>query len=595
MKKNCIFSFTLSGHGFSGAVCIDGDIKYATSLERITRIKNDILFPISKSDLETFGWNADPKTYTDFIDLEFDLQKDYSTVDIAKVEKFQLLLNYLLEVANITLDDVNTVVYSYRHNEIVRKFFYEKNPKIEFIVPEHHFSHACQAFLPSSFNDAAIMVVDGQGVPMKRTGGDQLSGSLSYGNGIAIETLWEFPVKYSLGGMYAEFTHKLGFKTNQEGKTMGLAAYGTSAIYDVLRKDLKFESLDFNFRKIFKKGLGFQNALYILPDYTSFLKQFEQRKKGEEFTQVHKDLAYAVQKLTEDVMVYLANWLYEKTGSKNLCIAGGVGLNCVANYQVLIRSKFENIFIHPNAGDNGLVVGQALYVYNILNKNPRVYIDTHDYLGKQYTEKEVENAVEKYRTDENLEIVKYENLNDLYVVMADAIADGYITSWFQGRSEFGPRALGNRSILADPRRHDMKDILNSRVKFRESFRPFTPSVLAERSHEFFELDIESPFMLLAPYVKSGKGELVPAITHADNTARVQTVSKEVNERYYGLISAFEKKTGIPMILDTSFNVADEPIVETPEDAIRCFLSTDIDVLTVDKYILKKKIKFVEKK
>lgn len=591
MKKNHILSFTLSGHGFSGAVCTDGIITYATSLERITRVKNDILFPISKADLETFGWKADPKTYIEQLDFEFDLQKDYSTVDIAKVEKFQILLNYLLDVAEITLDDVDCVVYSYRHNEIVRRFFKEKNPNIQFIVPEHHFSHACQAFLPSPFNEAAIMVVDGQGVPMARTGGDQLSGSLSYGNGIEIETLCEFPVRYSLGGMYAEFTKKLGFKTNEEGKTMGLAAYGTSAIYDELKKDLKFEEIDFDFRKIFKMGLGFHNALYKLPDYGNYLKKFETKKKGEDYTQTHKDLAYAVQKITEDVMVYLANWLHEKTGSKNLCIAGGVGLNCVANYQVLSRSKFDNIFIHPNAGDNGLVVGQALYVYNNLNRNPRKYIDTHDYLGREYSESYVSNVVDKYRKDDSISIQKCGNLQDLYDIMASAIADGYITSWYQGRSEFGPRALGNRSILADPRRSDMKDILNSRVKFRESFRPFTPSVLAERSEDFFELKIESPFMLLAPYVKPGKGDLVPAITHADNTARVQTVTRDVNERYYDLIKTFEKLTGIPMVLDTSYNVADEPIVETPEDAIRCFLSTDIDILGIDRYIIKKKAKF----
>lgn len=591
MKKNYILSFTLSGHGFSGAVCVDGVITHATSLERITRIKNDILFPISKADLETFGWKADPKHYMDQLDFEFDLQKDYATVDISKVEKFQSLLNYLLDVSEITLEDVDCVVYSYRHNEIVRRFFKEKNPNIEFIVPEHHFSHACQAFLPSPFDDAAIMVVDGQGVPMARTGGDQLSGGLYYGKGIQIETLWEFPVRYSLGGMYAEFTKKLGFKTNQEGKTMGLAAYGTSALYDVLKKELKFEELDFDFRKIFKKDMGFHSALYKLPDYIKFLRKFKDKTKGEDYTQEHKDLAYAVQKLTEDVMVHLANWLYEKTESKNLCISGGVGLNCVANYQVLSRSKFDNIFIHPNAGDNGLVVGQALYVYNILNKNHRAYIDTHDYLGKQYSEFEIDAAINSFRDNGAITIQKCEDLSELYDTMASAIADGYITSWYQGGSEFGPRALGNRSILADPRRKDMKDILNSRVKFRESFRPFTPSVLAERSSDFFELDIESPFMLLAPYVKPGMGELVPAITHADNTARVQTVTRDINERYYDLIKAFDKLTGIPMVLDTSYNVADEPIVETPEDAIRCFLSTDIDILGLDRYILRKKSKF----
>jgi carbamoyltransferase len=591
MKTKCILSFTLSGHGFSGAVCIDGDIKYATSLERITRIKNDILFPISKSDLKSFGWNDDPQRYVENIDLEFDLERDYSNIDLRAVEKFNLLLNYLLDAAKITFDDIDCVVYSYRHNKIVENFFKEKNPNIVFIVPEHHFSHSCQAFLPSEFNQAAIMVVDGQGVPMDRTNGDQLCGSLSFGNGIEIETLVEFPVKYSLGGMYAAFTSKLGFKTNQEGKTMGLAAYGTPELYNILRKELKFNSIDFDFKGIFKKGMKFHNALYILPNYNKFLKKFPKRKKDEPFTQTHKDLAYAVQKITEDVMIYLGNWLFEKTGSKNLCIAGGVGLNCVANYQVLINTKFDNIFIHPNAGDNGLVVGQALYVYNVLGRNPRNYVDTHDYLGKQYTNQEISEAIDGYKYIKDLEIIEYSEMEELYNVMADAIAKGYITSWFQGRSEFGPRALGNRSILADPRRSNMKDILNSRVKFRESFRPFTPSVLVERSNEFFELEIESPFMLLAPYVKKGKAEIVPAITHADNTARVQTVSKEVNERYYGLISAFERKTGVPMILDTSFNVADEPIVETPHDAIRCFLSTDIDLLGIGNFILKKKSKF----
>ena len=591
MKKNVILSFTLSGHGFSGAICIDGDIKYASSLERITRVKNDLLFPISKADLEVFGWKQDPQHYVDFLDYEFDLERDYSKVKISETENFQLLMNYLLEANDITLDDVEYVVYSYRHNEIVQQFFEEKNPKIKFIVPEHHFSHACQAYLPSPYQEAAIMVVDGQGVPMKRTGGDQLCGSLSYGKGSEIDTFIEFPVRYSLGGMYAEFTKKLGFKTNQEGKTMGLAAYGTSKYYNRLKGELKFEALDFNYRKLLKKGLGFHNALYKLPDYVNFLTKFQDRKSGEELTQDHKDLAYAVQKLTEDVMVYLANWLYEKTGSENLCVAGGVGLNCVANYQVLIRSKFKNIFIHPNAGDNGLVVGQALYVHNILNKNPRTYIDTHDYLGREYSEEQIQSTVNQYLDDEQIEIRKCENLEDLYSTMAQYIADGYITSWFQGRSEFGPRALGNRSIIADPRRSDMKGILNSRVKFRESFRPFTPSVLAERSNEFFDLDVESPFMLLAPYVKAGMGDVVPAITHEDNTARVQTVTQDVNERYYNLIKAFDKITGVPMVLDTSFNIADEPIVETPFDAIRCFLKTDIDVLAIDKFIFTKKNKF----
>lgn len=588
--KNCILSFTLSGHGFSGVVCQDGEITVATSLERITREKNDILLPITKVDLETFGWTSDPKVYQEHLDLPFDFQGDYSNVDFGRLEKFQLLLNYLLDAGGITLDDVNCVVYSYRYNESARKFFKERNPRIEFIVPEHHFSHACQAFLPSPFKEAAIMVVDGQGVPLARTGGDQLSGCLAYGKGNSVGILKDLPVRHSLGGMYSAFTKAVGFDTSEEGKTMGLAPYGKGTFYEVLKNDLKFNAFDFDIRnplKMLKRGFIPENVLYKLPAYGRFLRQFKLRQKGEELTDLHKDLAYAVQKLTEDVMVFLADWLYEKTGSKNLCIAGGVGLNCVANYQVFARSKFENIFIHPNSGDNGLAVGQALHVYNQLQGNNRKYVATTDSLGKLYSDSEIKKAVEAHKSNDSISVTEFEDLDHLYDLMASHIEAGRITSWFQGRSEFGPRALGNRSIIADPRRPDMKDILNSRVKFRESFRPFTPSVLAERCSDFFELDIDAPFMLLAAYVKPGKGALVPAITHVDNTARVQTVTRKVNAPYYDLIKAFERRTGIPMVLETSFNVAGEPIVETPEDAIRCFLSTDIDVLCIDRFFLSK--------
>lgn len=591
MTRKCILSFTLSGHGFSGALCIDGKIVVASSLERLTRVKNDILLPLSKLDLDTFGWKSDPSVYQKEIDLPFDFSERGAIVDFAELPKFQQFLSYLLDAGKIVIKDVDCVVYSYRHNEAARRYFASVNPKIEFIVPEHHYSHACQAFLPSPFEEAAIMVVDGQGVPLARAGGDQLSGCLAYGHGKEIDTLWEIPVRHSLGGIYSEFTKYIGFKTNEEGKTMGLAPYGNSEYYDVLKSELKFESKEFNIRRLVslaKRGFRPEDVLYQLPRYGDFLKKFPKRVKGEPLTDVHRNLAYAVQKITEDVMVHLANWLHEKTGSKNLCIAGGVGLNCVANYQVLIRSNFENIFTHPNPGDNGLAVGQALFAYCEVEGNQRNYVATHDYLGAEYTEDQYRRSVEALSSRDDIVVQEFSEMSGLYDAMAGAIAEGKITSWCQGRSEFGPRALGNRSILADPRRHDMKDILNSRVKFRESFRPFTPSVLAEKSSDFFELNIESPFMLLAAYVKKGKAELVPAITHEDNTARVQTVTPDINERYYGLISAFEKLTGIPMVLDTSFNIADEPIVETPDDAIRCFLSTDIDVLGVGRYLISKK-------
>ena len=583
----------MSGHGLSGVLCVDGEIVIASSLERLTRKKNDMLLPITKEDLKTFGWNSNPEIYKKNIDLEFDLENDFSIVDFNKLPNFLKLLDYLIDSRKLTLDDIDYVVYGYRYNDSVERFFKEKNPDIKFVVPEHHFGHACQAFLPSPYAESAIMVVDGQGVPLERTGGDQLSGCLAVGKGNNIEVLADLPVRHSLGGMYGAFTSKLGFKTNQEGKTMGLAPYGGSKFYDELKKDLKFNVKEFSvkdFKLLLKRGFKQREVLYQLPDFPLFLKQFPTRLETEEITDVHRDLAYAVQKLTEDVMIFLADWLYKNTGSKNLCIAGGVGLNCVANYQVLLHSKFENVFVHPNAGDNGLAVGQALYAYNILENNTRNYISTTDSLGKEYSANDIDDAINLYFDDEDLEIIKYDDLDQMYDLFASYVESGFITSWFQGRSEFGPRALGNRSIIADPRREDMKDILNSRVKFRESFRPFTPSVLAERCADFFELDIESPFMLFAAYVKEGMAEKVPAITHEDNTARIQTVTRDVNAPYYDMIAAFYKRTGIPLVLETSFNVADEPIVETPADAIRTFKSTDIDVLCLVNYIIKKKSK-----
>jgi len=589
--KECILSITTSGHGVGCSLCIKGQIVGATTLERITRKKYDILLPITKNDLETFGWLGNPNIYQESLDLPFDLDVDYSALDFNEVEDFQRMIDYVLSTGGVDIGDVDTVTYSYRYNENVKKYFTQKNRKIEFIVPEHHLAHACQAFLPSPFEDAAIMIVDGQGVPLARTGGDQLSGCLAYGKGNKIDMLFEFPVRHSLGGLYSYITKICGFKTNEECKTMGLASYGSMDYFNNLKKEIKFETTELDLRNIIrslKSGTLPAKQLYSFGRIEALLRKYKPRAKDEQYSDIYTGIAQAGQKIVEEVMIYLADWLHEKTGSKNLCIAGGVGLNCVANYQVLSKTKFDNIFVYPNAGDNGLPVGQSLYAYTMLGGNNRSYISTHDYLGKQYTPNEVRKAVDEYR-NKNVTIKEFQNMQDMYKAMAKHIADGNITSWWQGRSEYGPRALGNRSILADPRRKDMKDILNLRVKFRENFRPFTPSVLKERANEFFTLDIDSPYMLLAPYVQPGKADIVPSITHVDNTARVQTVTRDVNERYYDLIKAFEKITGVPVLLNTSFNVAGEPIVETPEDAIKCFLSTDIDILGIDNFMIMKEI------
>lgn len=588
--RSHILSLCLSGHGFSGCLCIDGSITVATSLERLSRKKNDILLPITSQDLETFGWHSNPELYKQNINLPFDFALDPSSIDFSALTGVNALLDYLLSNSSISHNQIDAVVYSYRYIPQVKRYFTLLFPNAQFIVPEHHESHSCQAFYSSPFESSAIMIVDGQGVPMERTYGDQLAGCLAFGQGTDITTLKELPVRHSLGGMYSSFTSKIGFKTNEEGKTMGLAAYGTDSIYTKLRKNLSLRPKKLsrtNLKQILKGNFNAVSDFYSLPDYIQELSHYTTRTKGTPITQIHCDLAYAVQKLTEDVLIYLANWLYDSTHSPNLTIAGGVGLNCVANYQVLIHSPFENIFIHPNPGDNGLVVGQALWAYTRHFQGGRNYEATNDYLGKEYSQEDIESALDCIRDSNDLSITHYSDLKDLCDTMAHHIAGGKITSWYQGRSEFGPRALGNRSILADPRNPNMKDILNSRVKFRESFRPFTPSVIADRCSEYFELDIPSPFMLHAAYVRPHAAPLVPAITHYDNTARIQTVSHDDNPRYFELISAFERLTSIPMLLDTSFNIADEPIVETPSDAVRCFLSTDIDVLCIGDYIITK--------
>ena len=334
-KRNYILSLCLSGHGFSGSIFINGKLKVATTLERITRVKNDILLPLNYQDLEDFGWKADPKIYNNTIDLPFDFTVDPNQVEFEKNKKFKALLKYLLEEADLKIFQLDCVVYSYRYISQAKKFFSKFAPKAEFLVPEHHLSHACQAYLTSPFDESAIMIVDGQGVPMERTFGDQLSGCIGYGNKNEVKILEELPVKYSLGSMYSSFTSKIGFKTNEEGKTMGLAPYGTSRIYNKLKQELIFNKKKYDFRnwkKLISKKFSPDYFPYVLPNYSRLLSKYPKRNKKDPIEKFHMDLAYAAQKITEDVMIYLGNRIYEKTKSKNLCIAGGVGLNCVANH-----------------------------------------------------------------------------------------------------------------------------------------------------------------------------------------------------------------------------------------------------------------------
>lgn len=523
-------------------LCLNGRITVATTLERLTRIKNDSLMR------HPFLGGG---------------------VDFNSLEKFHRLLNYLLDEVGLTLLEIDCVAWGGSHAVEARRFFLAVNPNIEFVEPPHHLAHACQAYLSSPFAKSAILILDGEGDPLSGH-----AGCLAYGEGNQITILRMLSAAESVGKMYAAFTEKIGFAPGEEGKTMGLAPYGQADVYEqlkVLHSDHRGEAA----------------PLVQLPPYATWLKSLPRRNPTAPLTDLDRNLAFATQKITEEVMLTLADWLYEKTGSQHLCIAGGVGLNCVANYLVATRSPFSQVFIHPNPGNNGLAVGQALHVYNQRRGHPRTYVATSDALGRAYSEATVQEVLATVPEGAGICVQKYEDLSALYQRVASAIEGGKIVGWFQGKSEFGPRALGQRSLLADPRRADMKDALNSRVKFREDFRPFAPSVLAERAPEFFELPGESPFMLLAATVKPGMEARVPAITHVDNSARVQTVKREQNAPYYDLIAAFDELTGIPMLLDTSFNVAGEPIVETPEDAIRCFLSTSIDVLCIDRFYVEK--------
>jgi carbamoyltransferase len=311
-----------------------------------------------------------------------------------------------------------------------------------------------------------------------------------------------------------------------------------------------------------------------------------QRPRETELDEFHQDIAHSGQRIVDEIMVKMATHVREQTGLENVCIAGGVGLNCVANWRILQESGFRNIFIQPAAGDSGGALGTAFYLYNSVLKHPRTFVMKHAYWGPSFTDEQMETALQA----NNIAYEYVDREEDLLSATAELIEKGQVVGWFQGRLEFGPRALGSRSLVADARNPKMKDIINAKVKFREAFRPFAPSVLRERAHEYFEMPegMDAPFMLLVPKVREDKRQVVPAITHQDGTGRVQTVTEQDNGRYYRLIRTFGERTGVPLVINTSFNVRGEPIVCTPQDAINTFVNTGIDVLVMGNYLVSQK-------
>jgi carbamoyltransferase len=452
--------------------------------------------------------------------------------------------------------------------ELQSRFHLKRRPELKFI--EHHLCHAASAFLISEFDEAAILTVDGRG--------ESTSTMMSVGKGSKITKLREIAVPHSLGHLYASMTDHLGFKPFfDEWKVMGMSAYGKDTYVKDFADMIRFD--DDGVYRLNLEYFSFHTHGQTKWLSEKFLAKFgPKRARGDEYTQHYYDLAYALQKLVETAGVRLARHMYATTGLPNLCMAGGVVLNCLMNREIVAHTGFENFFFQPIANDAGTSLGSALYHYHSSGDRPRDFVFDNVYWGPEFTDDEIEAALQSHA-------VKYHKTLHVAAETARHIADGKIVGWFQGRMESGPRALGNRSITTDPTRPDMKDKLNARVKRREGFRPFAPSVLEEKWQEYFTMpkNQPSPYMILIGDVIEGWKKKLPAITHVDGTARVHTVSRKVNPRYHELISEFEKISGVPVLLNTSFN-ENEPIVCGPDDAVRCFLRTEFDVLAIGNFI-----------
>lgn len=549
-------------HDAAACLVSDGKIVAAAQEERFNRDKYSQAFPINSINYCLQEANA---TIYD-VDCIVFYEKPYL--------KFSRILLSHLRFYPRTLPNFLDVMPAWFEDKLVVPLKLEKELgyKGKVLFSRHHLSHASSAFLVSPFDEAAIFTVDGVG--------ESATASTGYGRGNSIKIENEIHYPDSLGLLYSIVTTYLGFRVfSGEGKVMGLSAYGKPEYMDKFREIVDVKP-DGSFRLdpdyfAFNKGLRMYSR--------KFVKTFGKPRKPEsDFEQKDFDMAATLQKFLEETLITITRSLYERTKMDNLCMAGGVALNCVANYRILKETPFRNIFIQPAAGDSGTALGAAIGAYNMVLGNPRDFVMKSAGLGPAYSDSVIKRAL----VNSGMEFAEYGD-EDLLAETARRIADNRIIGWFQGRMEFGPRALGKRSILADPGNPDIKDILNSKVKKREWFRPFAPSVLEERADEFFELGSPSPYMLLAPPVREDKKNVIPGVTHVDGTARVQTVSKDADHRYWSLIKEFEKITGLPLVVNTSFNLRGEPIVCTPEDAIDCFKRSSIDHLVIGNFIASK--------
>ena len=553
-------------HDSAAALLRDGQLVAAASEERFTRVKADASFPTNAARfcLNKAGISIDDVDYLGFYDKP-----------MLKLER--LLLSHLQHFPKSKEQFVRAMPAWMKEKlpvrKVIRKELGWKRKPIWFC--EHHVSHAASAFFASPFDEAAIINMDGVGEWATATQG--------VGRGNSLELTHEIRFPHSLGLLYSTFTAYLGFKVNSgEYKVMGLAPYGQPRYVDRVKKlidvapDGSFR-LDMTYFD-FDWGLRMANEAFF-----DLMGQPPRQSGSEGMEEFYKDVARSLQEVVNEVMVKQACASYERTKLPNLCMAGGVALNCVANGHVLRESPFERLFVQPAAGDAGGALGVALWIHNMVLKRDRTWVMERADWGPEFSPEDIAGVLDHYGAT-------YTRLDDDAAVCEEAasqVADGQVVGWFQGRMEYGPRALGNRSILGDPRVLDMRDRINLKIKFREGFRPFAPSVLAEKADEWFDLrGHSSPFMLLVADVKEGK-RVVPAITHVDHSARVQTVSRETTPLYHALIAAFERQTGCPLVINTSFNVRGEPIVCTPEDAFQCFIRTHMDALVIGPFLLRK--------
>jgi len=584
-------------HDSAAATVVDGKIIAAAQEERFSRKKHDSRYPFNAVNyvLEASNLKLNKIDYIVFFEKPF-----------LKFER--LIETYVAFAPKGFKSFCMSMPIWLREKLFQKKFLFEKLKQHDdnfddinkIYFSEHHYSHAASAFYPSPFKDAVILTLDGVG--------EWATTTIAIGNGNEIKMLKEIHFPHSIGLLYSAFTYFTGFKVNSgEYKVMGLAPYGQPKYKDIIMKELVDLKDDGSFR-LNMKYFNYATGLTMINNkFEDLFGQKARNPHKDLLTQFHMDIASSIQNVTEEIVLKLTMSLSKEYKSRNLCLAGGVALNCVANGKILKNNIFENIWIQPAAGDAGGSLGAALaFWYKELGnkRNPSSSDDEMrgSYLGPSFYDNQVENTLKSL----NAKYTK-QNEENLISLIANELKNGKIIGWFQGRMEFGPRALGARSIIADPRSDKMQKKLNLKVKFRESFRPFAPSVLREDLNDWFELNSDSPYMLLVSNVKKNiqipmtekdqklfginklniKRSSIPAVTHVDYSARIQTVHEKTNPKYYKLIKKFKEITNCPILVNTSFNVRGEPIVCTIEDAFRCFMGTNLDILVCESFILNK--------